>query len=66
MYTLLKIKLINKMDQMLISGTEPSSVTLGQTQMFQMFESDAKLSNKRHNCAYITLMWNISKHETWS
>ena len=47
MYTLLKIELINEMDDMLISGTEPSSVILGQTQMFQMFESDAKLSKNR-------------------
>ena len=40
MYTPFKSDFINKMDHMRISGTEPSSVILSQTKLFQKLKSD--------------------------
>ena len=42
MYTPFKTDLINNMDQMRISGTEPSSVILSQIKMYKKLESDAQ------------------------
>ena len=42
-----KSDLINNMDHMRISGTEPSSVILSQTKLFKKLKSDAqKVSNQ--------------------
>ena len=39
--------LINNMDHMRISGTEPSSVILSQTKQFKKLQSDAKRMPKQ-------------------
>ena len=40
MYTQLKSNSINNIDNMRISGSEPSSIILNQSKKFQKFEND--------------------------